>query len=131
MTNSPSNKQLKEFSLLIGFSFPILIGWFLPAVAGLGFRAWTLWLAIPILMLGLISPGLLKQPYRAWMAIGSALGWVNSHAILGIIFIVVLQPIAYAMRIFGHNPLRRQIHCDIKSYREKRTALDVDFNRIF
>ena len=131
MTDSPSKKQLKEFGYLIGFGFPILIGWLLPAIFGHGFRAWTLWVGIPGLILGLIAPGLLRQPYRLWMALGHALGWVNSHVILGLVFIVVLQPIAYLMRVFGHDPLRRKKQHGNHSYREERKTLEVDFNRIF
>ena len=131
MTDSPSKKQLREFGYLIGFGFPILIGWLLPTLFGHDFRAWTLWVGIPGLILGLIAPGLLRQPYRAWMALGHALGWVNSHVILGLVFIVVLQPIAYVMRLFGHDPLRRKKHHGNQSYREERKSLEVDFNRIF
>jgi len=131
MTDSPSKKQLKEFGYLIGFGFPILIGWLLPTLFGHGFRAWTLWVGIPGLILALIAPGLLRQPYRAWMALGHALGWVNSHVILGLVFIVVLQPIAYVMRLLGHDPLRRKKHHGNQSYREERKTLEVDFNRIF
>ena len=37
---------------------------------------------------------------------GHGLGWINSHLILGLIYLVVLQPIAIAMRLLGHD-LRR------------------------
>lgn len=131
MTTPPSPQQLKQFGYLIGFGFPILIGWLLPAVAGHGFRAWTLWIGIPGLMLGLLAPGLLRQPYRAWMALGHALGRLNSHVALGMVFIIILQPIAYVMRLCGHDPLRRKKHHGIQSYREERKSLDIDFNRIF
>ena len=131
MTDSPTKKQLKEFGYLIGFGFPILLGWLIPMLFGHGFRAWTLWVGIPALILGLIAPSLLRQPYRAWMALGHALGWVNSHVILGLVFIVVLQPIAYLMRLFGHDPLRRKMQRGSKSYREERNSLAVDFTRIF
>lgn len=131
MTDTPTKKQLKEFGYLIGFSLPILIGWLIPLVTGDGFRAWTLWIGIPGLILGFVAPALLKQPYRAWMALGHALGWVNSHVILGLVFIVVLQPIAYVMRLFGHDPLRRKKDNGGKSYREERNSLMTDFTRIF
>lgn len=126
----PSQKQLREFGLLIGFSFPLLIGWLLPSVFGHGFRTWTLWVAIPSLILGLTAPGLLRQPYKAWMTMSQALGLVNSHIVLGLVFLVILQPIAYMMRMLGHDPLRRKRQRS-KSYRERRKNLQVDFTRIF
>ena len=131
MTDSPTKKQLKEFGYLIGFGFPILLGWLIPTLFGHGFRAWTLWVGIPALILGFVAPALLRQPYRAWMALGHALGWVNSHVILGLVFIVVLQPIALLMRLSGRDPLRRKKHHESKSYREERDSLAVDFTRIF
>ena len=108
MKDSISKKQLYEFGLLIGFGFPILIGWLLPAFAGHGFRVWTLWVGVPLLILGVLKPRLLFFPYKAWMKLGLALGWINSRIILGIIFVVILQPIAFIMLIFGYDPLKKK-----------------------
>ena len=130
MKETISKKQLREFGLLIGLGFPILIGWFLPAVAGHGFRVWTLWVGIPGLILGLTAPRLLYYPYKGWMILGHALGWVNSHIILGLVFIVVLQPIAYVMRLTGYDPLRRRRSGE-KTYRENRQDQKTDLTRIF
>ena len=130
MNETISKKQLREFGLLIGLGFPILIGWLLPALLGHEFRAWTMWIGIPGLILGLTSPRLLQYPYKAWMALGHALGWVNSHIILGLVFIVVLQPIAYVMRLTGYDPLRRRQKDEI-TYRENRQDHRTDLTRIF
>ena len=130
MKETISKKQLREFGLLIGFGFPILIGLLIPAVAGHGFRAWTLWVGITGLILGLTAPRLLHYPYKGWMALGHALGWVNSHIILGLVFIVVLQPIAYIMRFTGYDPLRRRLNGE-KTYREPRQDHKTDLTRIF
>ena len=125
-----SKRQLREFGLLIGFGFPFLIGWILPAIAGHGLRAWTLWIGVPGLILGLTAPSLLHYPYKVWMELGHALGWINSHIILGLVFLVVLQPIAYFMRLFGYDPLRRRRKRD-KTYRENRQNHHIDLTRIF
>jgi hypothetical protein len=130
MKGQVSKKQLREFGLLIGFGFPILIGWLLPSLFGHEFRAWTLWVGVPGLILGLTAPRLLHYPYKGWMALGHALGWVNSRIILGLVFIVVLQPIAYIMRLTGYDPLRRRRKGE-KTYRENRQILHFDLTRIF
>ena len=72
------------------------------------------------LILANIRPRLLLYPYKLWMAIGHILGWVNSRLILGLVFILVLQPIAIVMKLFGYDPLkiRKEIHQT--SYREDR-----------
>ena len=124
------NKRLREFGLLIGFGFPILIGWLLPALLGHAFRTWTLWVGIPGLILGLTVPRLLKYPYKVWMALGHTLGWINSHIILGLVFVLILQPIAYIMRFRGYDPLRRRQKGET-TYRENRKDHETDLTRIF
>lgn len=131
MKDTPSKKQLREFGFLLGFGFPIILGWLIPSLLGHHFRAWTLWIGIPGLFLGLVAPSQLAWPYRAWMALGHALGWVNSHLILGLVFILVLQPIAFVMRLFGHDPLRRKRNSVTKTYRELRETHQTDLKRIF
>jgi len=130
MRKTVSKKQLREFGLLIAFGLPVLIGWLIPSFFGHEFRSWTLWVGIPVLILGLMAPRLLHYPYKVWMVLGHALGWVNSHIILGLVFIVVLQPIAYVMRLTGYDPLRRRRKDEI-TYRENRQDYRTDLTRIF
>jgi hypothetical protein len=127
---APSRRQLREFGLLIGLVFPILLGWLLPALHGHPFRLWTLWIGAPALVLCLAWPRALAWPYRGWMALGHALGWINSHLILGLVFLLVLQPIAAVMRALGHDPLRRRRTTDA-SYREKPAGATTDMRKIF
>ena len=106
MINKVSKKQLRDFGFLIGFGLPFIIGWLIPSITGHAFRAWTLWISLPTLVLGIISPRILQKPYQAWMHLGHLLGYVNSRIILGIVFITVLLPIAFVMRAFGYDPIR-------------------------
>ena len=130
MKESISKKQLREFGFLIGFGFPIIIGWGIPAINGHIFRAWTLWLGIPALTMGITQPNLLRYPYRGWISIGHTLGWINSRVTLGIIFIIVLQPIALIMKLFKYDPLRQKKKRS-ESYRENTKDKSIDLTRIF
>ena len=130
MKISIDKRQLREFGLLIGFGFPIIIGWIIPALVGHTFRIWTLWIASPALIIGLLKPGLLFYPYKGWMALGLALGWINSRMILGLVYLIVLQPIALIMKIFGYDPLRKRKRNEI-SYRENKEDNVIDLKRIF
>ena len=123
-------KQLREFGLLIGFGFPILIGWLIPSIFGHENRSWTLWIGFLGLILGFSAPQLLYYPYKSWMALGHVLGWINSYIILGLVFIFVLQPIAFVMRLTGYDPLRTK-RKEEKTYREVRKDHKIDLNRIF
>ena len=42
------------------------------------------------------------------MKLGDYLGWINSRIILGIVFIVILNPIAFIMKLFKYDPLRQK-----------------------
>ena len=130
MMKSPSNKKLREFGIIIGFGFPIIIGWILPLLSGHNFRPWSLYLGLPLLILGITKPSLLSYPYKGWMAIGLALGWVNSRLILGLIYLLILQPISLIMKIFGYDPLNKKKSNEI-SYREIKKDENFDFKRIF
>tara|TARA_B100000941_G_C28241218_1_gene416595 strand:- start:161 stop:559 length:399 start_codon:yes stop_codon:yes gene_type:complete len=128
--SSISKKQLREFGFLIGIGFPIFIGWLIPAISGHLFKTWSLWVGIPALLLGIIKPSLLFYPYKGWMILGLVLGWINSRIILGIIFLLVLQPIALVMKMFGYDPLRKNKSNEI-TYKEYKENHKVDLTRIF
>ena len=130
MKNTISKKQLREFGLLTGFGFPLIIGWLIPAMYGHIFSFWTLWLGLIFLFLGTIKPTTLYYPYKVWMKMGLILGWINSRLILGLIFLFVLQPIAIIMKLFGHNPLKTKF-TNQKSYREMNQDHKIDLTRIF
>ena len=130
MKGHKDKKKLREFGFLIGVGFPIIIGWIIPSFSNHGFRIWTLWVAIPSLSLGILKPLLLFYPYKLWMKLGHFLGSVNSYLILGIFFILVVQPIALIMKIFGYDPLKLQ-KSKKKSYREIKEDIIIDLRRIF
>ena len=130
MKEKVSKKQLREFGFLIGLGFPIFIGFLLPAIAGHGFREWTLWIGFPVFVLGLISPDLLKSPYEMWMKLGHLLGWLNSRIILSVVYILVLLPIALIMRLKGYDPLRLKRKGKI-TYKENRQEHYTNLTRIF
>ena len=130
MKETISKKQLREFGLLIGFGFPLLIGWLIPSFTGHEFRQWTLWVGFIGLIIGITSPRLLYYPYKFWMKLGLTLGWVNNRIILGLVFIIVLLPISVVMRLIGYDPLRNKLK-EEKTYREKQNNHKTDLTRIF
>ena len=125
-----SKKQLREFGTLLGIVFPVVFGWLIPTLKGHDEPIWPFVIGIPSLMLGLIAPRVLQWPYQCWMKLGHILGWINGHLILGAVFLFVLQPIAYLMRLTGYDPLKRK-RTGLKSYREQPKHQSVDLTRIF
>ena len=125
-----SKKQLREFGFLIGLGLPIFIGLIIPLIVGHTLKGWTLWIALPFLVLGILKPQLLFYPYKVWMKIGLVLGWINSLIILGIVFFLVLQPIALIMKFLGHDPLKIKKSNEI-SYRENLSNYKVNLKKLF
>ena len=130
MKNINSEKKLRHFGYIIGLGFPLIIGLLLPKIFGEGFRNWTFYIGVPFLFFGVFAPSKLYVPYKIWMTIGEILGWINSRIILGLVFLFVLQPIAFFMRLFGYDPLGKKKK-NISSYREIRKISKVDLTRIF
>jgi hypothetical protein len=127
----PSTRQLREFGLVVGGLIIALFCWLLPALHRHPPAIWPLWIGAPLMILGLMAPRLLHQPYRGWMALGHALGWVNGRIVLGLVYWLVLQPIALVMRLAGHDPLRRRFGPDYSTYREVRKSTPINLTTPF
>lgn len=130
LKNSFTNKKLREFGFLVGLGIPLLIGWILPLFTGHNFRIWTIYIGAPLIVLGFLKPKLLYYPYRLWMKLGEYLGWINSRIILGIVFIVILNPIAFIMKLFKYDPLRQKWN-NKRSYKENKKDDKIDLTRVF
>ena len=129
MNNNISKKTLKQFGLLIGIGFPLIIGWIIPLIAGHPFRSWTLFISLPTIILTFLKTNLLLYPYRFWMKLGDLLGFINSHLILGIVYLLILVPISLVMRLFGYDPLRKIK--GQKTYRESKEGYQINLEKIF
>jgi len=125
-----SNSKLRNFSYIVGIGIPLVIGWLIPKFTGHEFRLWTLFIGLPILIIGLFAPKNLLYIYKIWMQIGHILGYINSRIILGLVFLFVLQPIALIMKFTGYDPLRLKIK-GTKTYKEFKHDSEIDLSRIF
>ena len=126
-----TNKQLLYFGIIMGFGIPLLIGFLLPYLNNHDFQKWTLWLGFSFLSIGIIKPSMLYFPYIIWMNIGKVLGWINSRIILGLVFIFVLLPISFIMKIFRYDPLKTKINNNKKTYKEFNNHHIIDLRKIF
>jgi len=62
-------------------------------------------------------PTTLKPIYRAWMALGVILGWINTRIILGVMYYLVFLPAGMIMKLMGKDPLNRKFDAKANSYR--------------
>ncbi len=119
--NSKSDiKQLRNFGLMVGGIFAAMGLW--PVL----FRSddprlWALVLAGLLVIPALVLPRSLGPVYRGWMAIGYALGWINTRAILGVIFYGLFTPIGMVRRLLlAKDSMHRRFEPEADTYRAAR-----------
>jgi hypothetical protein len=95
----------RRFALTVGLAFLVLAG----------ISAWRGHILPPrilgslgalLLIAGLVIPGQLGPVYRAWMGLAHALSKVTTPIFLGVVYFIVLTPIALLARLMGRHPMR-------------------------
>jgi hypothetical protein len=62
--------------------------------------------ALAFALAGLFLPGRLGPVYRAWMGLAYAISKVTTPIFMGVVYFLVITPIALLRRMAGGNPLR-------------------------
>jgi predicted membrane protein len=114
-------KGLREFGLTTGIAIVVIFGLFFPWMLDLRWPVWPWVLAAPLWLLALINPMWLRSIYRIWMRFGLLASRVMTPLVLGIVFFVMISPMAAVMRLMGKDPMRRALDPDRKSYRVQST----------
>ena len=123
---NPSDKQLRQFSLLLAVLLGGLAGWLAwkshsaALVAGLGT------VAAAAGLIGILRPGLMRVVYVVWMAAAFPIGWFVSHLLLAAIYYLVITPIGVIMRVCGYDPMQRRFDRQAKTYWKPREDQDKD-----
>ena len=103
----------KSFGIV--FSIVFLIIAIYPLINNDELRIWSLIIAIIFLVLGLINSKILTPLNKLWFKFGILLGRIVSPIIMGLIFFMVVTPIALIMRIIGKDLLNLKFNKE-KSY---------------
>ena len=110
-------KGLRNFGLTTGAIIAGLFGMFFPWLLDLAFPIWP-WVIFGVLGIwSLIIPASLKPVYRNWMRFGLLLNKITTPVIMGAVFLLVIIPYAFALRLLGKDPLRRNYDESATSYR--------------
>ena len=130
MKTKLAKKDLREFAYVLGFGLPLIVGFLIPIIFGHQIRVWTIWAGMIFLLIGIIKPTILHYLYIAWMKLGEVLGLINGQLILGLVFILVLLPISFFMKITGYDPLRKKRY-NVSTFREQNQEKRIDLKKIF
>ena len=90
----------------IVFSVVFLIISLYPLINGENLRLWSLIISIVFIVLGIINSNLLKPLNKLWFKFGLLLGKIISPIVMGIIFFIVVTPIAILMRLLRKDLLK-------------------------
>jgi Saxitoxin biosynthesis operon protein SxtJ len=116
---------MKDIPLPSDRSFGLTFATVFGILAGLAFwRGWMggeLWwyflgASAAFLLVSLAFPGILRPLNKVWMLFGAFLHKVVSPIMLGLIYFVVMTPVALFFKLKGRDELRRKYDPAAKSY---------------
>jgi len=119
-----SNTTLRQFAALWIVFFAALAMWY-----GLRHGQHTLGYTLGILAftigpLGLLWPGFIKPIYTTWMVAVFPVGWLVSNVMLGIVFFLLITPVAIFFKLIGRDPLQRRARREAESYWQTKELPD-------
>ena len=97
------SKKFGSFFAVVSF---VAAGYFATLTDG---KFWALvfaLLAAIFLILTLFAPALLSPLNKVWIGLGHLLGRIMNPIVLGLIFFVLITPVAVIGRMVGRDPLR-------------------------
>lgn len=119
-------KGLREFALVTGAIVAGLFGLFLPWLFDFGLPVWP-WIVFGILAVwGLLLPSTLRPVYQIWMRFGILMSRITTPLIMGLVFYIVITPVGVLRRVFGTDPMRRELN-DSKTYRVPSRKAPVEY----
>ena len=108
---------LRRFALTTGSIVAVLFGLLMPWLFGFAYPRWPWALAVVLALWGLVAPATLRSVYIGWMRFGLILNRIVSPVVLGLMFFVVITPVAVLTRLLGRDTLSRRIELEKDSYR--------------
>lgn len=107
----------KSFGVVFFIVFIIIAFW--PLLNHEAYRLWAIFLSLIFLILGLINSKLLTPLNILWFKFGILLGKIVSPLVMGIIFFVVVTPIALLMKLFKKDVLNLKFNKNNSYWIEK------------
>ena len=108
----------KSFGIV--FFVVFLLVAFYPLTNQTDIRIWSLIISLAFLILGLLNSKILTPLNKLWFKFGVFLGKIVSPLVMGLIFFVVVTPIAFLMRILKKDLLNLKFNNN-NSYWIKKT----------
>ena len=110
-------KGLRHFGVVTGAMFAAIFGLFFPWFLEVSIPSWP-WIIFGVLgALGLLAPNSLRPVYYWWMRFAILLSRVTTPIVLGILYYLMVTPMALGMRLLGKDPMNREFVREAGTYR--------------
>tara|TARA_A100001388_G_C28771322_1_gene504054 strand:- start:2385 stop:2765 length:381 start_codon:yes stop_codon:yes gene_type:complete len=93
----------RSFGVVFFIVFLIISFW--PLLNSNDIRIWSLVISIIFLILGLINSKILTPLNKLWFKFGIFLGNIISPIVMGVIYFIVVTPIALILKVFNKDVL--------------------------
>ncbi|MEW6055378.1 MAG: SxtJ family membrane protein [Bdellovibrionota bacterium] len=111
----------RSFGLVFAAVFALVGVW--PLFAGRSMREWAFIVAGAFFVVALTRPVLLRQLNKLWTRFGFLLQKITNPIVMGVLFYVLVTPVALVLRVLGKDPLKRSFDKQAKSYWVKHQTL--------
>jgi len=108
---------LRKFGITTGLIVAGLFGIFFPWLFEAGFVIWPWILCGLLIAMGLLTPMALGPVYHWWMRFGLMISRFTTPLIMGLVFFLVITPMAIFMKLLGKDAMRRKLAKDESTYR--------------
>jgi hypothetical protein len=122
-------RGLRSFGVVTGLAVAALFGLALPWLLEHRTPLWPWLVGAALAGTGAAAPRVLRPVHRAWMRFGMLVSRITTPLVLGILFVLVVTPIARVRALREIDRLNRRLARDAASYRiasTPRTARDLE-----
>ena len=113
---NPSRREARQFAIYWLPAF-LLVAGFVAWFKALLLASYLLWgAAIVVSLVGTMFPSLRRPIFVSWMCAMFPIGWVISHLLMAVIFYLLITPLGWMLRLFGHDPLKRKFDRNATTY---------------
>ncbi len=118
------SRGLRNFALTTAGVIIVLFALIFPWLFNLKWPLWPWVLSIILVLWGILAPQSLEPVYKNWMRFGFFMNQITTPIILGLLFYLVITPIALIMKIFNRDMMQTGLDKNRDSYRVNSTIRD-------
>lgn len=118
-------QNLRRFGLMAGGFIIVVFGFLFPFWRQTDHPLWVWGVGGFFCGLALLRPSWLRPVFTLWMRVAEVIGWINTRIIFGVVFFVMVTPLAYLLRVMRKDSLCRKFESGSVSYRIPSTPTDA------